>query len=112
MSEKEKKKATYAAAAGVQWKVVENRRRTPRGPSAKVWRPELRSFELPRDLARPSQLGRASTSEDIAKRNTIVQALSTRRSTALEHTPECRTSSSPRVGSTGARLDPPAMPTS
>ena len=74
MREREKREVTYAAAAGGQWKVVENRRRTTRGPSAKVWRPEQRCFELPRDLARPSQLGRASTSEDIAKRNASVQA--------------------------------------
>ena len=61
-----KKKATYtAAASGGQWKVVEKKNRTPKVPVTKVWKPEQRFFEFPRDKTRPTNVGRATTSEDL-----------------------------------------------
>ena len=54
--------------------MVEKKNRTPKVPVTKVWKPEQRCFEFPRDKTRPTNVGRATTSEDLAKRNASVQA--------------------------------------
>ena len=46
----------------------------PEGPRERIWRLEQRCFELLRDLAHLSQLRESSTSEDLARRSTSVQA--------------------------------------
>ena len=70
----EKKKVTYTAAtAGGQWKAVGKKKRSGKGPATKIWSPEQRCFEIPRDLSRPSRLGRNSTSKDLARLTASVQ---------------------------------------
>ena len=69
------KKATYAtAAAGGQWSVVEKKKNSPKRPPTKIWSPEQRCFELPRDLTLPSRIGSNGTNEELAGRAARVQA--------------------------------------
>ena len=54
--------------------VVQRKARVPKGPVTKIWKPEQRCFELPRDLTRASQMGGGSTSEDLTRWNASVQS--------------------------------------
>ena len=54
--------------------MFERKKKALKGHTTKIWRPQQRCFELPRGLARPSQLRRGSTSEDMAMRNASIQA--------------------------------------
>ena len=54
--------------------LVQNQISAAKGPEKKIWKSEQRCFEFLRDLEHPSQLGGSSTSEQLARRSTSVQA--------------------------------------